>query len=96
MTTLAEEALVERLAPKIEERIRYKLVRSVITALAEEFYPPEEQLREDLVNRVEAAEQRVKAGTARSFKDRDELKAFLVRLKTEERRAIVTSGYDSL
>ncbi len=84
MTTLDEEALVERLAPKIEERIRYKLVRSIIDALAEEFYPPEEQLREDFVNRVEAAEQRVKAGTARSFKDSNELMVFLERLKTEE------------
>jgi hypothetical protein len=84
MTTLDEEALVERLAPKIEERIRYKLVRSIIDALAEEFYPPEELLREDFVKRVEAAEQRVKAGTARSFKDSNELKAFLERLKTEE------------
>ncbi len=84
MTTLDEEALVERLAPMIEERIRYKIVRSIISALAEEFYPPEEQLREDFVNRVEAAEQRVKAGTARSFKDGDELMVFLERLKTEE------------
>jgi len=84
MITLDEEALVERLAPKIEARIRYKLVRSVINAFAEEFYPPEEQLREDFVKRVEAAEQRVKAGTARSFKDGDELMAFLERLKTEE------------
>jgi hypothetical protein len=96
MTTLDEEAFVERLAPKVEERIRYKLMRSVINALAEEFYPPEEQLREDFVNRVEAAEQRVKAGTARSFKDDTKLMAFLERLKTEERRATVTSGYDSL
>ena len=84
MTTLDEESLVERLAPMIEERISYKIVRSIINALAEEFYPSEEQLREDFVKRVEAAEQRVKAGTARSFKDGDELMAFLERLKTEE------------
>ena len=95
MTTLDEESLVERLAPMIEERISYKIVRSIISALAEEFYPSEEQLREDFVKRVEAAEQRVKAGTARSFKDGDELLAFLERLKTEERRATATSGYDS-
>jgi hypothetical protein len=84
MNTLDEEALVERLAPKIEERIRYKIVRSVIDALAEEFYPPEELLREDFVKRVEAAEERVKAGKSRSFKDGNELMAFLERLKTEE------------
>jgi hypothetical protein len=84
MNTLDEEALVERLAPKIEERIRYKIVRSVIDALAEEFYPPEELLREDFVKRVEAAEERVKAGKSRSFKDDNELIAFLERLKTEE------------
>ena len=28
-----EEQLVERLAPRIEERIRYKIVRSIIDAL---------------------------------------------------------------
>jgi hypothetical protein len=33
--------------------------------------------------RLSAAEQRVKAGTARSFKDRDEFMAFLEHLKTE-------------
>ena len=68
----------------MEERIRYKLVRSVINALAEEFYPPEELLREDFVKRVEAAEERVKAGKSRSFKDGNELMSFLERLETEE------------
>ena len=39
-----EGQLVERLAPKIEERIRYKIVKSIIDALEEQFYPPEETI----------------------------------------------------
>lgn len=42
------------------------------------------------MSRVEAAEQRMKAGTSRSFNDDTELLVFLERLKTEERRASAT------
>ncbi|MGB2841634.1 MAG: DUF2683 family protein [Halobacteriota archaeon] len=78
-----EEQLVERLAPRIEERIRYKIVRSIIDALEEQFYPPEETFREEFIERVKEAEKRVKEGKARSFKDANELNAFLESLKTE-------------
>ena len=81
---MVEEQLVERLAPRIEERIRYKIVRSIIDALEEQFYPPEEMFREEFVKRVEEAERRVKEGKARTFKDANELNAFLESLKTEE------------
>ena len=80
---MVEEELVERLAPRIEERIRYKIVRSIIDALEEQFYPPEEMFREELIERVKEAEKRVKEGKARSFKDANELNAFLESLKTE-------------
>jgi len=79
-----EEQLVEQLAPRIEEKIRYKIVRSIIDALEEQFYPPEEMFREEFVKSVEEAEKRVKEGKARSFKDADELNEFLESLKTEE------------
>jgi transcriptional regulator CtsR len=78
-----EEQLMERLAPRIEERIRYKIVRSIIDALEEQFYPPEETFREEFIKSVEEAEKRVKEGKARSFKDANELNAFLESLKTE-------------
>ena len=78
-----EEQLMDRLAPRIEERIRYKIVRSIIDALEEQFYPPEETFREEFVKSVEEAEKRVEEGEARSFKDANELNAFLVSLKTE-------------
>jgi len=79
-----EEQLVERLAPRIEERIRYRVVRSIINALEEQFYPPEEMFREEFIERVKEAEKRVKEGKARSFKDANELNEFLESLKTEE------------
>jgi len=78
-----EEQLMDRLAPRIEERIRYKIVRSIIDALEEQFYPPEETFREEFIKSVEEAEKRVKEGKARSFKDANELNAFLESLKTE-------------
>lgn len=40
-----EEQLVERVAQRIEERTRYKIVRRIINALEEEFYPPEKDMR---------------------------------------------------
>jgi lipoate-protein ligase A len=79
-----EEQLVERLAPRIEERIRYKIVRSIIDALEEQFYPPEEMIREEFIKSVEEAEKRVKEGKAISFEDAAELNAFLESLKSEE------------
>ncbi|RCV66002.1 hypothetical protein C5S53_00830 [Methanophagales archaeon] len=79
-----EEQLVERLAPRIEEKIRYRVVRSIINALEEQFYPPEEMFREEFVKSVEEAEKRVKEGKARTFKNASELNAFLESLKTEE------------
>ena len=45
MRAVDEEELVERLVPRIEERIRYKIVRGIINALEEEFYPPEKDMR---------------------------------------------------
>jgi hypothetical protein len=59
-------------------------VRSIIDALEEQFYPPEEMFREELVKSVEEAERRVKEGKAKTFKDANELNAFLESLKTEE------------
>lgn len=84
MKMVDERELIERLAPLIEERIRYKIVRSIIDALEEQFYPPEEMLRDEFIKSVEEAEKRVKEGKARFFKDADELNVFLEGLKSEE------------
>lgn len=79
-----EEKLIEVIIPEIEERIQYKIVRNIIDALEEQFYPPEEMIREEFIKSVEEAERRVKEGKATSFKDVDELKAFLDSLGSEE------------
>lgn len=47
-----EDALVERILPKIEERVREDVVRSLISALEEQAYPPEEKFRKEFVARV--------------------------------------------
>ena len=68
-----EDEFIARLAPKIEERIEYKIVRSIINTLEEEFYPPEEMIRSDFVEAVRDAEK--EKGT--TFKNTDELDAYL-------------------
>ncbi|MGB3458304.1 MAG: hypothetical protein WBB08_03200 [Halobacteriota archaeon] len=62
-----EEQLVERLVPRIEEKIRYIVVRSIINALEEQFYPPEEMFREEFVKSVEAAEKEIKEGKSKRY-----------------------------
>ena len=52
-----ENALIKKLVPKIEERIRADVIRSLISALEEQLYPPEAAFREDFVRRVEKAAQ---------------------------------------
>jgi len=52
-----ENALIEKLVPKIEERIRADVIRSLISALEEQIYPAEDAFREDFVRRVEKAAQ---------------------------------------
>jgi len=75
-----EKQLVERLAPRIEERVRYRVVRSIIDALEEQFYPPEEMFREEFVKSIEEAEKE----SGRTFKDREELKEYLESLAEED------------
>ena len=62
-----EEQLVERLVPRIEEKIRYRVVRSIINALEEQFYPPEEMFREEFVKSVEEAEKEIKEGKSKRY-----------------------------
>ena len=50
-----ENALIEKLLPKIEERIRADVIRGLISALELQLYPPEDAFREDFVRRVEKA-----------------------------------------
>ncbi len=71
------EQLVEQLAPRIEERIRYKIVRSIIDALEEQFYPPEEMFREEFVKSVEEAEKEIKEGKSKRYSYEEFKKEFL-------------------
>lgn len=50
-----ENALIEKLVPKIEERIRADVIRGLISALEEQLYPSENAFREGFVSRVEKA-----------------------------------------
>ncbi|MBI5641049.1 MAG: hypothetical protein HZA17_11550 [Nitrospirae bacterium] len=68
-----ENMLIDRLLPKIEERIRADVIRSLISALEEQLYPSEDNFREEFVKRVE------KAGKSRGkiFRTKKELETHL-------------------
>ena len=55
-------------------------MRSIIDALEEQFYPPEEMFREEFVKSVKEAEHE----SGRIFKDREELKEYLESLAKED------------
>ena len=71
-----EDALVERILPRVEEKVRTDIVRSLISALEEQIYPPEEALRDEFVKRVEKASK----SKGKVFKTAKELKAHLKKL----------------
>jgi hypothetical protein len=60
-----------------EEKIRYRVVRSIINALEEQFYPPEEMFREEFVKSVEEAEKEIKEGKSKRFSYDEFKKEFL-------------------
>ncbi len=62
-----ERRLIERIAPVLEDSLRYKIVRSIIDALLEKSYPPEEMLHEDLIKDVEEAEKDIKSGKGKRY-----------------------------
>jgi hypothetical protein len=80
---IEEEQFIERVVPRIEERIQHRIIQNIIDALEEQFYPPEETIREKFIKSVEEAEKRVKEGKAKSFEDINELTDFLNELKDE-------------
>lgn len=70
---LDENALIEKLLPKIEKRVRTDVIRSLISALEEQLYPPEAAFRDDFVRRVEKTAQ----SKGKIFRTKKELAAHL-------------------
>jgi hypothetical protein len=69
MMELNEEdrKLIERLAPMIEDNLKYKIVRSIIDALEETSYPPEGMMQEAFLRNVEEAEKNIKEGKSKRY-----------------------------
>ena len=65
--TEEERKIVERLAPALEEKLRYSIVRSLIEALEEQSYPPEELIRQEFIESIEEAEEEIKSGKSRRY-----------------------------
>lgn len=52
---LDEDAIIEKLMPKIEERVRADIIRGIIASLEDQLYPPEESFKESFIERVKSA-----------------------------------------
>ncbi len=50
-----EDDLIEKILPKIEERVKTKVVRSIICALEDQIYPSEETFKKEFIKRVKKA-----------------------------------------
>ena len=84
MRITAEDEIIEQLIPRIEERVTYKVIQNVIDALEEQIYPPEEMIREELIEEIREAEKRIQEGRGKFFENASELKDFLDHVKEEE------------
>lgn len=60
MQKTKEEELADRIAPmvekRIEARIKHRIVQSIVDTLDEQFYPPEEMIKEEYVNKIKEAQ----------------------------------------
>lgn len=68
-----EDALMKRILPRIEEKIKTDVVRSLISALEEQIYPPEETFRAEFIKQVEKASK----SKGKVFRTPKELRAYL-------------------
>ena len=65
--TVDEEQLIEKITPRIEEKVRYDVVQSIIGVLEEQFYPPEEMIREEVIKEIEEVEKEVAEGKSKVY-----------------------------
>ena len=68
-----ESALIDKLLPKIEERVRADVIGRLISALEEQLYPPEDAFRQEFVKRIE----KTSKGKGKIFRTKKELATHL-------------------
>ncbi|VVB60529.1 Uncharacterised protein [uncultured archaeon] len=56
---------IPELEKRLEDKITHKIIKRITDVLEEEFYPPEEMIREEFIKDVEAAQNRVKHGKSK-------------------------------
>ncbi len=74
---LLEREIIKQIAPKIEERIKFEVVKTITDALEEQFYPPEEMIREEFVKEIEEAEKE----KGKVFSNKEELEQYLENMR---------------
>ncbi len=74
-----EQMLVMKLAPVLENSLRYKIIRSIIDALEEQTYPPEDMFQEDFIRNIEEVEKEIKEGGSRRCSHEEFKRKFLTK-----------------
>ncbi len=74
---LLEREIIKQIAPKIEERIKFEVVKTITDALEEQLYPPEEMIREEFVKEIEEAEKE----KGKVFSNKEELEQYLENMR---------------
>lgn len=75
-----EQMLVTKLAPVLENSLRYKIIRSIIDALEEQTYPPEDMFLEDFISSVEEVEKEIEEGKSRRYSHEEFKRKFLTKM----------------
>ena len=68
-----ENALIEKLLPKIEEKVRTDVIKNLISALEDQLYPHENAFKEGFITRVKKAAK----GKGKVFKTASDLEVYL-------------------
>lgn len=75
-----EQILVMKLAPVLENSLRYKIIRSIIDALEEQTYPPEDMFQEDFISSIEEVEKEIEEGRSRRYSHEEFKRKFLTKV----------------
>lgn len=55
-------ANLDELKSELKRELRQEILKEVLDIIRDEFYPPEEKIRKEVIKKVEEAERRVKEG----------------------------------
>ena len=70
-------ANLDELKFELKQELRKEILTEVLDIIRDEFYPPEENIRKEFINKIEEAERRVKEGNFSKYTPEEFEKRFL-------------------